>query len=77
MPCVRQKVGSGMKVVCVKIDGEEYGVGYDTIPGRKKPSLIITNGNCATVCASFRSKFSAELFMNQLKEMFGIHDEQT
>ena len=52
------------------------GIGVDkAMPGRKKPCLVVFDGNCETKYASFNNEYAADRFMEILADFVGIEKE--
>lgn len=50
-------------------------IGVYTFPDVKRPRLCVEKGNSIISCATFRNDECAELFMNELIDMFGLKKE--
>lgn len=50
-------------------------IGVYTFPDVKRPRLCVEKGNTVTAYATFRNKECAEMFMNELIDMFGLKKE--
>ena len=46
-----------------------------TFPDAKRPRLCVEKGNSVTAYATFRNEECAEMFMNELIDMFGLKKE--
>lgn len=49
--------------------------GVYTFPDVKRPRLCVEKGNSVTAYATFRNEECAEMFMNELIDMFGLKKE--
>lgn len=56
----------------LKIEKGENGFGMFGMPYRKKPCLVIKEGNVYTKVASFNNEQSAEKFMDFVADMFNV-----
>lgn len=50
-------------------------IGVYTFPDVKRPRLCVEKGNSIISCATFRNDECAELFMNELIDMFNLKKE--
>lgn len=50
-------------------------IGVCTFPDVKRPRLCVERGNSVTAYATFRNEECAEMFMNELIDMFGLKKE--
>ena len=50
-------------------------IGVYTFPDVKRPRLYVEKGNTVTAYATFRNEECAEMFMNELIDMFGLKKE--
>lgn len=56
----------------LKIEKGEKGFGMMGMPYRKKPCLVIKEGNVYTKVASFNDEQSAEVFMDFVADFFNV-----
>jgi hypothetical protein len=68
---VRKKVYR-MGLVIFKGDTK---IGVYNFPDVKRPRLCVEKGNSVTAYATFRNEECAEMFMNELIDMFGLKKE--
>lgn len=68
---VRRKVYR-MGLVIFKGDTK---IGVYNFPNVKRPRLCVEKGNSVTAYATFRNEECAEMFMNELIDMFGLKKE--
>jgi hypothetical protein len=68
---VRKKVYR-MGLVIFKGDTK---IGVYNFPNVKRPRLCVEKGNSVTAYATFRNEECAEMFMNELIDMFGLKKE--
>jgi hypothetical protein len=61
-----------MGMVIVKGDTK---IGVYHFPDVKRPRLCVEKGNSVTAYATFRNEESANLFMDELIDMFGLKKE--
>ena len=50
-------------------------IGVYKLPNVKRPRLCVEKGNSVTAYATFRNEECAEMFMNELIDMFGLKKE--
>lgn len=50
-------------------------IGVYNLPNVKRPRLCVEKGNSVTAYATFRNEECAEMFMNELIDMFGLKKE--
>lgn len=50
-------------------------IGVYNFPDVKRPRLCVEKGNSVTANATFRNEECAEMFMNELIDMFGLKKE--
>ncbi len=50
-------------------------IGVYTFPDVKRPRLCVEKGNSVTAYATFRNEECAEMFMNELIDMFDLKKE--
>lgn len=50
-------------------------IGVYTFPDVKRPRFCVEKGNTVTAYATFRNEECAEMFMNELIDMFGLKKE--
>lgn len=50
-------------------------IGVYNLPDVKRPRLCVEKGNTVTAYATFRNEECAEMFMNELIDMFGLKKE--
>jgi len=50
-------------------------IGVYNFPNVKRPRLCVEKGNSVTAYATFRNEECAEMFMNELIDMFGLKKE--
>lgn len=50
-------------------------IGVYNLPNVKRPRLCVEKGNTVTAYATFRNEECAEMFMNELIDMFGLKKE--
>jgi hypothetical protein len=50
-------------------------IGVYNFPDVKRPRLCVEKGNNVTAYATFRNEECAEMFMNELIDMFGLKKE--
>lgn len=50
-------------------------IGVYNFSNVKRPRLCVEKGNSVTVYATFRNEECAEMFMNELIDMFGLKKE--
>lgn len=50
-------------------------IGVYKLPNVKRPRLCVEKGNTVTAYATFRNEECAEMFMNELIDMFGLKKE--
>lgn len=50
-------------------------IGVYTFPDVKRPRLCVEKDNSVTAYATFRNEECAEMFMNELIDMFGLKKE--
>ena len=50
-------------------------IGVYKLPNVKRPQLCVEKGNSVTAYATFRNEECAEMFMNELIDMFGLKKE--
>ena len=50
-------------------------IGVYNLPDVKRPRLCVEKGNSVTAYATFRNEECAEMFMNELIDMFGLKKE--
>lgn len=50
-------------------------IGVYKLPDVKRPRLCVEKGNTVTAYATFRNEECAEMFMNELIDMFGLKKE--
>lgn len=49
-------------------DGNIY-IGYEMLPYRKKPCIVVKHGNKMTILGTFKSKDDAVFFVDKLAEL--------
>lgn len=54
---------------------EDTKIGVYNFPDVKRPRLCVEKGNSVTAYATFRNEECAEMFMNELIDMFGLKKE--
>ena len=50
----------------IDCDYINFKIGYETFPDRKKPMLVVQEGNKGYALASFKNKDNADYFMKKL-----------
>ena len=50
-------------------------IGVYNFPNMKRPRLCVEKGNSVTAYVTFRNEECAEMFMNELIDMFGLKKE--